>query len=355
MKTRTTIGIVLTFTLSGALLYGCGESGSAPKPAEPLPQSGQFGQAPVTPPQPVDEGTPVDGDWIILRMPDEPPHVNPITASDLYARQITELVFDTLIYRSHATFEYEPRIAESWDVSPDHLTYTFHLRKDVKFSDGVPLTAEDVKFTFDRIKDPTVDDASLRNYFNEVVSCETPDPYTVVFTCSKPYFQHLGVVGEFEIIPKHIYGEGNDFNNHPNNRKPVGAGPFVFERWDTGSQIVLTRNDNYYGIKPHVKKIVYKIITDNNAAFQVLERQELDAMTLTPEVWVKRASKPDFQAKFNLLSYYPPQVSFFMWNERRPQFADKRVRKAMTMLLDRQLILDTIFRGFGRLARRDSA
>lgn len=350
MKIRTLIGTALIVSVLGYLFWGCGESGtsSPPPKSEPLPVAADFGKEPVNP-EPKNEGAPVDGDWIIMRMPSEPPHLNPITSSDVYSRRINDLLFDTLIYRSHVDFEYEPRLATSWEISPDHLTYTFHMRKDATFSDGVPVTAHDVKFSFDKIKDPSVDAAPIRNYFNSVASCEVIDDYTVKFTCSKPYFQHLGVVGEFYIFPRHIYGEG-DFNKHPNNRHPIGSGPYVFEKWDTGSQIVLARNEKYYGKKPHIMKMVYKVVTDDNAALQLLERQELDVMAVTPETWVRRAKDPDFQAKFNLRSYYVPAYQFIMWNEAKPQFQDKRVRKALTLLLDRPLILDTIFQGFGRLA-----
>jgi len=348
MKIRTIIGATLIISFSVYLLWGCGESGTSQPEVKPLPVAGEFGREPINP-EPVDEGTPVDGDWLIMRLPSEPPHLNPITSSDGYSRKINDVVFDTLIYRSHVDFEYEPRLATSWEVSPDHLTYTFHMRKDATFSDGLPVTAHDVKFSFDKIKDPGVDAAHLRNYYNSVESCEIIDDYIVKFTCNKPYFQHLGVVGEFYIIPRHIYGEG-DFNKHPNNRHPIGSGPYVFERWDTGSQIVLARNENYYGEKPHLMKMVYKVVTDDNAALQLLERQELDVMAVTPETWVRRAKDPDFQAKFNLRSYYLPRYGFIMWNEARPQFQDKRVRKALTLLLDRPLILETIFHGFGRLA-----
>lgn len=348
MRTRTIIGIGLIIGLSSWLLWGCGESGTAPKPAEPLPVASQFGQEPINP-EPVNEGKPVDGDYVVWRVSAEPAHLNPITSTDGYANDILENIIEPLTRRDFVTFELKPILAESWEVSDDHLTYTFRLRKDVKFSDGVPLTAHDVKFTYDKIKDPAVDAASLRNYYNDVVSCELTDDYTVVFKCSQPYFKHIDFLA-LEVLPKHIYGEG-DFNKHPNNRAPVGSGPYVFERWDTGSQVVLARNENYWGEKPKLKKIVYKFITDNNAALQVLERQDLDLMAMTPEQWVTRASKPDFQAKFNLRSYYPPRYSYIVWNERRPQFADKCVRRAMTLLLDRPLILETIFHGLGRPAQ----
>ncbi|HUW60043.1 MAG TPA: peptide-binding protein [Candidatus Bathyarchaeia archaeon] len=350
MKTRTIIGIGLIVGLSSAVLWGCGESGSAPRPeAEPLPVAKEVGQVPLAS-APADEGEPVEGDYVVIRLRAEPAHLNPITGTDGYAMDIFDNVFESMTDRDYTTFELRPQIAESWEISDDHLTYTFHLRKDVKFSDGTPVTAHDAKFSFDIIKDPAVDAAALRNYYNDVLSCEAVDDYTVVFKCSQPYFKHIDFLS-LAILPKHVYGTG-DFNNHPNNRAPIGSGPYVFERWDTGSQVVLTRNENYWGEKPKLKKIIYKFITDDNAALQVLERQDVDVMlpTMTPEQWVSCAGRPDFQAKFNLIKGFAPRYSYIVWNQRRPQFEDKRVRRAMTLLLDRPLILDTIFRGLPRQA-----
>src|SRR5690606_15212294 len=98
-----------------------------------------------------------------------------------------------------ATLDVLPKLAESWEVSDDHLSYTFHLRPDVHFSDGTPLTAEDVKFSFDTVKDPTTDAPHIRNYFEDVTSCEIIDPQTVRFSCSKPYFKHAIMIGGLEI------------------------------------------------------------------------------------------------------------------------------------------------------------
>ncbi|MCX5757071.1 MAG: ABC transporter substrate-binding protein, partial [Candidatus Hydrogenedentes bacterium] len=148
-------------------------------------------------------------------------------------------------------------------------------------------------------------------------------------------------------MPKHVYGQG-DFNTHPNNRKPVGSGPYAFETWDTGMQIALARNEKYWKTKPHILKHVFKIITDANAAFQVLERQELDWMSMTPELYVNRTQKPEFQAKFTTYKYSAPVYNYVGWNLRHPQFQDKTVRQALTMLLDRKLILDTIYYGLGK-------
>lgn len=290
----------------------------------------------------------VDGDWLILRMSDEPSILNPITSTDAYASEIEGMVFDSLLDRENDTLEIIPKLASRWEVSEDHLTYTFFLNEKAVFSDGAPVTAEDVKFTFDRIMDPAVDSAHLRNYFQDVTGCEAVDAHTLRFTCSKPYFKHLTMLGGLAVLPKHIYAEG-DFNKHPNNRNPIGSGPYVFEKWDTGQQIVLARNEQYWGKKPHVLKRVYKLITDSNAAFQVLDRRELDTMSVTAEQWVGSAATPEFEAKFNKFQYYTAFYSYVGWNLRQPQFSDPLVRRALTMLLDRKTILETIYHGLGQM------
>jgi len=276
-------------------------------------------------------------------------NLNPYTSSDAYASAILGLVFDTLLQRDNETLELEPHLADSFEFSDDHLAYTFHLREGVTFSDGQPLTAADVKFSFDTLKNPEVDAPHLRNYYQDVTDCEVVDDYTVRFTCSKPYFRHLLMLGGFEILPKHIYGEG-DFNTHPNNRNPVGSGPYAFEQWDTGQQIILTRNERYWNEekKPRIVRRVYKLIVDNNAAFQVLLRQGIDLMDLLPEQWVNRGASGSFLTKFNRYSYYRPYYNYIGWNSQRPMFKDKRVRRAMTMLLDRESIRENIYYGLAK-------
>ena len=318
----------------GGTLSACGGPGDSTAPSPP---------ASVAAP---DADIPVDGDWIVSRLPYEMATLNPLLSSHCaLAKSLTDLIYEGLLKRDNVTWEMKPNLAASWEESEDHLVYTFHLRQDVVFSDGTPFTAEDVKFCFDTLMNPETDAMPLRNYFANVDRCEIVDAYTVRFVCKEPYFKTLITIGEdLRILPKHIFSKG-DFNRHPNNRRPIGTGPYVFERWDTNQQVILLRNERYWGGKPHILKRYYKIITDDNAALQVLERGELDLMGLTPDQWIKRASRPEFEAKFNKLTYYTPSHGYIGWNMRRPQFADKRVRQAMTMLLDRDLILETIFHG----------
>ena len=290
---------------------------------------------------------PADGDWLIAHLAAEPAHLNPITSSEAPAGTVYGLIFESLIERDNETLAFKARVAEQWAISPDHLAYTFMINKAARFSDGTPLTAHDVKFTFDKMMDPSTAAPHLRNYFQDIRSCDVLDDFTVRFTCNKPYFKHLSMIGGLEILPRHIYGQG-DFNNHPNNRNPVGSGPYVMEKWETGAQITLTRNENYWKEKPHILKRVFKIVTNPNAAFQVLKRQEMDYMSLIPELWVNQAQKPEFQARFNLYKYYSAHYSYVGWNMRLPQFQDKMVRRALTLLLDRRQILETMDYGLGK-------
>jgi len=294
------------------------------------------------------ETTPERGDWLMLQLPAEMPHLNPLTSSDYYATTVLDWVFDTLLDRDQVTMDNIPNVAKSWEISGDHLVYTFHLREDVKFSDGTPLTAEDVKFTFDKVMDPKVDAPYLRNYFVDITGCEAVDALTVRFTCNKPYYRHLIMIGGLYILPKHVYSEG-DFNNHPKNRAPVGSGKYTLESWETGQRITLARNPHYWGTAekgwPWFDKIVYAIIPDDNTAFQVLSRGDLDFMSLPPELFMRRANTPRFREQFNRFAYFRPAYNYIGWNLRKPMFKDRETRTALAMLLDRELVRDEIYYG----------
>lgn len=291
---------------------------------------------------------PVDGDWIVSRAPVEMKHLNPLNTSDAYAQRAINYVFDSLLDRDPLTLALKPKLAESWEAAPDHLSYTFKIRKGVTFHDGHPLSAEDVKFTFDKMMEPTTDCADLRNYFQDFSSCNLVDADTVRFVATKPFFLHEIMLGDFTVIPKHIYSVG-DFNNHPNNRAPIGSGPYKLEKWDTGQQLVFTRNHEYWGdalgMGGHIEKFVWRIITDDNAAMQSALRGDIDSIPLLPKDWTTDAASPEFEKQFNKIMFDQPAFWYMGWNQKRPFFADKRVRKAMTLLLDRETIREKILHG----------
>lgn len=297
----------------------------------------------------VSSSEPVDGDWLIYHLSAEPATLNPITATDAYEGTVNNgKIYETLIERNNETLELEPLLAESWEISEDKLKYTFKIKEGIKWHDGTPFTSEDIVFSYKTIMNPKVDSPQLRSYFQEIKDVKAIDDLTVEFTYARPYFLALEFCGGMPIVPKHIFDEG-DFNTNPAGRAPIGTGPYKFVKWATGRDIVVEKNQDYWGEKPKLNKIVFKIITDNTVAFQVLKRGDLDVSGLTPIQWERQTSSPSFQESFDKLSYFTPNYSYIGWNSKRPFFADKKVRTAMTHLVNREIILDKILYGLGAI------
>jgi peptide/nickel transport system substrate-binding protein len=294
-------------------------------------------------------GEPVEGDWLIYHLGAEPGTLNPIVATDAYEGVINSgNIYETLIERDNETLELKPLLAESWEISEDKLTYTFKIEEGVKWHDGAPFTSADVVFSYDTIMNPKVDAPQLRSYYQEIRDVEAIDDLTVKFTYARPYFLALEFCGGMPIVPKHVF-ENGDFNTNPAGRSPVGTGPFKFVKWTTGREVVLEKNPDYWGKEPHLNRIVFRIITDSSVALQVLKRQELDVASLTPIQWQMQTNSPDFEKHFDKFSYFTPNYSYIGWNSRRPYFADKRVRTALTHLVNRELILDKVMYGLGAI------
>lgn len=291
--------------------------------------------------------SPDDGDWLIAHLSAEPATLNPITATDAYASNINDYIYESLLKRDEKTAQLVPQLAESWEVADDHLTYTFHLKKGIHWQDGAPFTARDVLFSYERIQDPKVDAAHLRNYYRDIEQLVMLDDYTVRYRYRIPYYLALEFCGGIPIVPAHLFAESDDFNQHPIGRHPVGTGPYRFVKWNTGEQIVLERDDGYWGEKPHLQRIVFKIVTDSTVALEVLKQHGLDDMGLRPIQWAMQTRGKRFQQDFQKLKYYLPSYSFVGWNLRKPLFQDRRVRQAMTMLVNREPILKKILFGLG--------
>jgi len=296
-----------------------------------------------------DQAAAVDGDWLISHLSAEPATLNPITATDAYAANINDYIYESLLKRDEQSLQMVPVLAESWDISADHLTYTFHLKTGIHWQDGEPFTARDVLFSFERIQDPKVDAAHLRNYYRDIEKLEVLDDYTVRYHYRIPYFRALEFCGGIPIVAHHLFSGAVDFNQSAIGRQPIGTGPYRLVKWDTGEQIVLERYEQYWGAKPHLPRIVFKIIADSTVAFEVLKQGGLDLMNLRPIQWSKQTQSKRFQEHYRKLKYYLPSYSYIGWNLRKPLFQDRRVRQAMTMLLDRETILQKILFGLGTI------
>ncbi|MGV1963631.1 ABC transporter substrate-binding protein [Agrobacterium sp. 22-222-1] len=174
-----------------------------------------------------------------------------------------------------------PSAAESWDVSEDGKSYTFHLRPGVKWHDGKPFTSADVAFSILTLKEVH---PRRKNTFANVTAVETPDPLTAIVRLSAPAPYLLGALSGAgtALVAKHLY-EGTDLKTNPYNRKPVGIGPFIFKEWEQGSHFVLERNPNYWDQgKPYLDQIIVRIIPDSAARAAALEAGEVDFGTGSP-------------------------------------------------------------------------
>lgn len=349
------LALIVALCLGSGL--GCKRTGQPPAPgAEATPSSSEScAGAEITqgvtnlPPLPGEK--PSDGDRLVRRLEAEPATLNPVISNDQSERDVNYYTMESLLDMDLTTGELKPLLAEKWEVAEDKVTFTFHLRHDVTFHDGAPLSADDVIYSIDRIMDPKVDAASLRSYFVDCESYQKLDDYTVVIKWKKPYFKALEMVAGVPIVPKHILDDGTDFNRHPYGRHPVGTGPYKFAAWDTGQKIALERYSGYWGEKPHFDRVQFKIITNDDVGLQVLQKGDLDFIERVRRVqWLTQTVSKEFTDRFTKLHYNYPSYSYIGWNMRNPLFQDKRVRQAMTMLLNRELMLKEIFYCLGRIA-----
>jgi peptide/nickel transport system substrate-binding protein len=296
-----------------------------------------------------------NGDWLVYHVLGEPRTLNPISvegtieAREVYSRNIFETLFDYDL--DYDGVKLIPMLAESMDVSEDGLQMTVKLKKDIWFSDGVPITADDVLFSYQTIMDPNVDAADVRNYYYNFRDVVKIDDHTVRFIFKELYWKTLESVGVFEILPKHLYQytDAMQFNTRRSN--PVGSGPYIFERWDVGQQIVLRRNENYWGRKPRIDRLVFKFITNLQAALQALRAGDIDMMEPSSEQFFELSQDEQFKQKFHALSYWKPSkgFSYIGWNQARPLFQDRRVRLALTHAVNREAIAKYIQKGFGKV------
>jgi len=306
-----------------------------------------------------------EGDWLIWASRVEPKTLNPISAeNDVYCRWITRgNIFEPLLVYDFDTLELKPRLAESYEVLPavhsgqagssDSIEITFRLRNDVHFSDGAPVTADDVIFTYQTIINLMIDAVNIASLYIDVAEAVRVNERTVKFIMKRPYFKTLEILSFWDvgILPKHIYKfrDAAQFNKHISN--PVGSGPYVLEKWDTGREIVLSRNENYWGDKPKLKKIIYKFITNPLACIQALRSHQVDIIIPESEQFADLVDDQKFCEEFYSLAYWNPGVPFFYigWNQNTPFFSDKRVRLAMTYMINREEIVRHLLEGNGQV------
>ncbi|MDY8165658.1 ABC transporter substrate-binding protein [Bacillus thuringiensis] len=257
-----------------------------------------------------------------------------------------------------------PELAEKWDVSSDQLTYTFHLRKDLKFSDGSPLTADDVAFTLTLLHDKAYEgEVDISQYAvkggkeykegkaTSIEGIQVVDPQTIKITTEKVNSQAIFVLGG-TVLSKAYYGKDYKQNTSLDYLKdlygePLAAGPYKFEKYIPGQEVRFVANENYYAGKPKIQNFIYKI-TSGDTKLQLFQTGEVDHTGLgTGDEVLEQAKALEFA---NIQIETAPSYSYIYMNNNKPYLKDKKVRQALIYGLDRKKYVDTALKGYGTVA-----
>ena len=257
--------------------------------------------------------------------------------------EINALIFDGLTDHD-GNNQVIPRLAKSWDCDEETYTYTFHLEENVKWHDGEPFTAEDVKFTIEAIMDPENESENAPNY-EDVEEITVIDDYTIAFRLKAPNVAFLDYM-TMPILPKHLL-KGEDMQESDFFRAPVGTGPYKLDHWDDGQAIVLTRNDDYFAGPAKIENIVFKIVSDDNAKALQLQSGELNLSQVTPKD-AQNFANSDTYTVYDMKTSDYRGILYNFANEYWQKNAD--LIPGINYAIDRQAIVDAVLLGHGEVA-----
>jgi peptide/nickel transport system substrate-binding protein len=318
------------FSLVATLLAGCGDDGGA--------SSGESSDEPVQ-----------GGTAIVSRISDFDAF-NQFVSTDSDAGQVLRYMLFMPLVRLDSTMNYEPYLAESTALAEDGMSLTFQLRPGVNWHDGTPVTADDVVWSAEMYMDPELAYANVQ-YFQFVDRVEKIDDRTVAFHFNAPHSDPLADFLEWEPMPKHLLQDvsATEMANAPFNRNPVGNGPFRFVSWTTNQQVVFEANQEFALGRPNLDRVVFRIIPEQTTEMTELLTGNIHLIRNMPPEQAERA-----ESDLTRLVTYPSRAySFIAWNTKNPLFEDARVRRALTLGIDRQQILDALLYGYGTPALTD--
>jgi peptide/nickel transport system substrate-binding protein len=298
------------------------------------------------------------GHTLRIHVDAEPGRLTPLVAPSVWARRITlGTIFEPLVRYipqdgpqagrpdGQAPGSYAPRLARSWRVTPSGLEIRIELEPGVVFHDGHPMTAADVQFTLDAVRDPRKPVEHLRTLLEDVEAVELIGPHELRLRLKRPSGWVLRALAEIPILPMHVY-DGSLLGGGA----LVGTGPWRLASNKAGT-VHLTRNDHYWASKPGIADLEFVYEPDAAVALREAKRGELDLIpALIPAHWPEQANAPGIVAAFRPLELATPRLRYFAFNAARPPLDDPRVRRALALLIDRRTIARRVFGGLARPA-----
>ncbi|HXG59457.1 MAG TPA: ABC transporter substrate-binding protein [Thermoanaerobaculia bacterium] len=306
-------------------------------------------EAPAPPPPAARaDDTPRDGGTLVRRLESDVTTLNPILSSSDYDRLVAFYLFTPMVHFDEK-LEVAPGLADRWEVSDDGRVYTFHINEKATFADGKPVRAADVLFTVRKIADPRTEAVQIASGFEQLDLARTRivDERTIAIAFKEVLASQMIRFNDLLVVPEHVYGKG-DFRNDFTSRA-VGTGPYRLVRREPGKEIVVERRDDFWGERPHIRTVVFKVIVDGTTAWNALKRGDIDETMISSDVWKNESTRPELAKRFEFRRFYTLGYNFIAWNGRNPLFSDKRVRRALTMCTDLKSVITGLYGGTARV------
>jgi peptide/nickel transport system substrate-binding protein len=283
--------------------------------------------------------------------------VHPFLVEEATSITVANLIFDQLVGGDPRTGQPAPTgLADSWEVAPDGVTYTFHLNKNATWHDGVDVTAADVQFSFDALANPETGSVYTGTFVESIASWRAIDDDTFELVAKEPLYTVLYDIVAY-IVPKHIW-EGVPFAEWRTDAgatgtdpsRVIGSGPFKFQEWQQGQSVTLVRNDDYYGKVPYLDSYVLRVWPDQTSVVNALLNGEIDAAGLEPADIAAVEGTPGIA-----VAHYPTRgfvyYEFNLNYDVTQMWEDQRVRQALLYALDREAIVNDILLGYAEVAQ----
>jgi len=320
---------------------------------EPSPGALSAAPAPTQAPPPVlgflDEtrqGTPVEGGILRRRLVGEPATLNAVLQSSLPEQQVLQYLSRQLL-DFDARLDLVPGLAERWEVSEDGLEYRFFIRPQAVWEDGSAVSSADAVFTIRQITDPKIPSPVFKPLFEDL---ELVEPISA--SSFRVRFRNRDALHAYAfalpLLPERRYS-GRSFLKARENRAPLSNGPYRLASWKTQESIELERNPRWPGAPAHFERIVFRIVPENAVAYRAVVEGSLDESWIDQSLKERSANDRRFGACCRAVEFYNLDYNYIALNNRSPLFSDSRVRRAMTMLLDRPSIVRSLYHGSARI------
>ena len=279
-----------------------------------------------------------------LSISSNPSRINPILSTDSASSEIAQWIFNGL-FKYDKDGKVVVDLAKSYKFI-DNTTLIVDLKQNVKWHDGVNLTAKDILFTYDMINNPKIYTPTTTS-FTKVKSVKILDKYTIEIKYKEPYFKALEIwmVG---LLPYHILKDDKNLMTSKFNKNPIGTGPYKLKKLEISQDIILTVNKNYFGKVPKIEKIHYKFVPDPTTSFYMLKQKQLDIGGLTP-IQVDRQLDKKFKTNFNIFDKESFGYTYMGFNLKSKKFKDKGVREAISLAINRDELSDILYFGHAKV------